>query len=172
VSAEERDGPSLATVRFGPAVDRWVGPVLVLSGLAMAAATVGVALDPGIGWPVVLLVVAMNVLTGGAVVALTYPLVYEVDMDEVRVRAGLLRYRFALADLARVALVTSLVSSSTAAWTMRRVVLVDRGGRSLEVGPADRDEFVAEVVARAPQLVEDRGAGRGRVWHDPGARRR
>jgi hypothetical protein len=159
-------------VRFGPAVDGWVVGVLVVAGLAMATATVAVALDPGVGLGALLLVVAINLLTGGAVVALAYPIAYEVDADEVRVRAGLTRYRVALADLARLALTTSLVSSTTAAWTFRRVRLVDRLGRVLEVGPADRLGFVAEVLARAPQLVEERGAGRARAWHDPAARRR
>jgi hypothetical protein len=159
-------------VRFGPAVDRWVVGVLVFSGLAMLTATVAVALDPGVGAEALLLVVAINLLTGGAVVVLAYPIAYEVDADEVRVRAGVLRYRVALAELTRVALNSSVVSSTTAAWTFRRVQLVDRRGHVLEVGPADRVGFVAEVLARAPQLVEERGAGRGRAWHDPSARRR
>lgn len=161
-----------AAVRFGPAVDRWVVVVLAFAGLAMLMATVAVALDPGVGTEALLLVVAINLFTGGAVVALAYPIAYEVDADEVRVRAGLMRYRVGLADLRRVALNTSVVSSTTAAWTFRRVQLVDREGRVLEVGPADRLGFVAEVLARAPHLVEERGAGRARAWHDPSARRR
>ena len=163
-----RDGP----VRFGPAVDRWVVVVLAFSGLAMVAATVAVALDPGVGVGPLLLVVAIDLLTVGAVFALAYPIAYEVDADEVRVRAGLLRYRVALADLRRVAMTTSLVSSTTAAWTFRRVQLVDGRGHVLDVGPADRIGFVAEVLARAPQLVEESGAGRARAWRDPTARRR
>ncbi len=159
-------GP-MEPVRFGPAVDRWVVVVLALAGLAMVVATAAVALDPGVGLTQLVLVVGINVLTGGAVVGLAYPIAYEVDADEVRVRAGLLRHRVALADLARVALTTNLVSSTTAAWTVRRVQLVDRRGGVLEVGPADRVGFVAEVVARAPQLVEERSAGRARAWHDP-----
>lgn len=161
-----------APVRFGPAVDRWVVVVLAFSGLAMVAATVAVALDPGVGVEALLLVLAINLLTAGAVVALAYPIAYEVDADEVRVRAGVMRYRVALADLKRVALTTSIVSSTTAAWTFRRVQLVDRRGRVLEVGPADRVGFVAEVLARAPHLVEERSAGRARAWGDPKARRR
>ncbi len=159
-------------VRFGPAVDRWVVAVLAFAGLAMVTATVAVALDPGVGVEMLLLVVAIDMLTGGAVVALAYPIAYEVDAAEVRVRAGLMRYRVALAELKRVALTTSLVSSTTAAWTFRRVQLVDRSGRVLEVGPADRVGFVAEVLARAPHLVEQSSAGRARAWHDPTARRR
>ncbi len=160
-----------APVRFGPAVDRWVVAVLAFAGLAMVGATAAVALDPGVGVEALLLVVAINLLTGGAVVALAYPIAYEVDADEVRVRAGVLRHRIALADLKRVALTTSVVSSTTAAWTFRRVRLVDRRGHVLEVGPADRVGFVAEVLARAPHLVEESGAGRARAWHDPSARR-
>jgi len=162
----------VAPVRFGPAVDRWLVVVLVASGMAMVAATVAVALDPGVGVGVVALVVAMNALTGGTVWALAYPIVYEIDLDEVRVRAGVLRHRMALVDLERVALSTSIVSSTTAAWTSRRVRLIGRGGRVLEVGPSDRSGFVAEVLARAPQLVEDVSIGRGRAWHVPNRDRR
>lgn len=160
----------MAPVRFGPAVDRWLVVVLVASGVAMVAATVAVALDGGVG--VLALVVAMNALTAGTVWALAYPIVYEIDLDEVRVRAGVLRHRMALVDLERVALSTSVVSSTTAAWTSRRVRLIGRGGRVLEVGPSDRSGFVAEVLARAPQLVEDVSVGRGRAWHAPNRDRR
>lgn len=159
-------GP-MEPVRFGPAVDRWVVVVLAFSGLAMVVATAAIALDPGVGVMQLLFVLAINLLTVGAVVALAYPIAYEVDAVEVRVRAGVLRHRVALADLRRVALTTSLVSSTTAAWTFRRVQLVDRRGRVLEVGPADRVGFVAEVLARAPQLVQERSSNRARAWHDP-----
>ena len=44
-------------------------------------------------------------------------------------------------------------------------------GRVLEVAPRDRVGFVAEVLARAPQLVEDASGGSQRAWHDPARER-
>lgn len=163
-------GARASAVRMGPAVDRWLVGVLVASGLMMVAAVVAVALDPDAGLGALLATTASVGVTAGLVVLLAYPIVYEVDLEEVRVRSGVLRFRVALADLARVELRTSALSSTTAAWTMRRLLLVTHGGATYELGPADRLAFVAEVLARAPHLVEDPSA-RGRAWHDAAARR-
>jgi len=158
-------------VRWPVQVDRWLVGVLAVSLVMTAAAPVAVALDPvdsGATWWVALTTLAIWAL----VPALTMPTRYELTLDELRVRSGLLRTRLRWADVARVELTTSLVSSTTAAWTFRRVALVTEGGRVLEVGPRDRLGFVAEVLARAPQLVEDGAAGRARAWHDPTRDRR
>lgn len=158
-------------VRMGPAVDRWIVAVLVFSAVAMVAAVVGVALDPDVGLGVALATAGGVLGTSGLVWLLAYPIVYEVDLEEVRVRSGVMRFRIPLRDLARVALHQSVLSSTTAAWTSRRLLLTTHAGATYELGPADRLGFLAEVVARAPQLVEDPGA-RGRVWVDAEARRR
>jgi hypothetical protein len=152
-------------------VDRWVFGVMSLAVLAMLAAPVAVVLDPDAGgafWWVALSTVAILAL----VPLLTLPTRYELTLDELRVRSGVLRTRVAWADLARVELTFSLVSSTTAAWTFQRVALVTAGGRVVEVGPRDRLGFVAEVLARAPQLVEDASGGPRRAWHDPARDRR
>jgi hypothetical protein len=152
-------------------VDRWVFGVMSLALLAMLAAPVAVALDPDAGgafWWVALSTAAILAL----VPLLTLPTRYELTLDELRVRSGVLRTRLAWADVARVELTFSLVSSTTAAWTFQRVALVTEGGRVVEVGPRDRLGFVAEVLARAPQLVEDPSGGPRRAWHDPARDRR
>lgn len=152
-------------------VDRWVFGILTVSVVAMLAAPVAVALDPDAGgafWWVALSTVAILAL----VPLLTLPTRYALTLDELRVRSGVLRTRLAWADVVRVELTFSLVSSTTAAWTFQRVALVTEGGRVLEVGPRDRLGFVAEVLARAPQLVEDASAGSGKAWHDPARDRR
>ncbi len=152
-------------------VDRWVIGVLTVSALAMVAVPVAVALDPtarGDFW----WVAAMTVAIWGLVALLTLPTRYELTLDELRVRSGVLRTSVRWADVVRVELTFSPVSSTTAAWTFQRVSLVARNGRTLEVGPRDRPGFVAEVLARAPHLVEAPGAARGRAWHDPARDRR
>ncbi len=152
-------------------VDRWVFGVLSVAVLAMLAAPVAVAFDPdarGALWWVVLSTAAILAL----VPLLALPTRYELTLDELRVRSGVLRTRLAWADVVRVELTFSLVSSTTAAWTFQRVALVTEGGRILEVGPRDRLGFVAEVLARAPQLVEDASAGPRSAWRDPARDRR
>ena len=165
------DGGASPAVLWPTQVDRWVFGVLTVSAVAMLAAPVAVALDPdarGAFWWVALSTVAILAL----VPLLTMPTRYELTLDELRVRSGVLRTRLAWADVVRVELTFSLVSSTTAAWTFQRVALVTEGGRVLEVGPRDRLGFVAEVLARAPQLIEDVSAGPRSAWHDPARDRR
>jgi hypothetical protein len=152
-------------------IDRWVIGIVAVSAVAMVAVPVAVALDPGARgdfWWVALMTIGILAL----VVVLTLPTRYELTLDELRVRSGVLRERLRWADVVRVELTFSLVSSTTAAWTFQRVSLVTQRGRVLEVGPRDRLGFVAEVLARAPQLVEVVGSSRGRAWHDPARDRR
>jgi len=165
------DGGADTVVNWPVHVDRWVFGVLAASLVVMVAAVVAVALDPDAGgalWWVALSTVAILAL----VPLLTLPTRYELTLEELRVRSGLLRTRLAWADVVRVELTFSLVSSTTAAWTFQRVALVTEGGRVLEVGPRDRLGFVAEVLARAPQLVEDASGGSQRAWHDSARDRR
>ena len=91
-------------------VDRWVFGVLSVSTVAILA----------------------------LVPLLALPARYELTLDELRVRSGVLRTRLAWADVVRIELTSSLVSSTTAAWAFQRVALVTEGGRVLEVGPRDR----------------------------------
>jgi hypothetical protein len=158
-------------MRWPVQVDRWVIGVLAVSALAMVTVPVAVALDPtasGDVWWVALMTIGIWAL----VVVLTLPTLYELTLDELRVRSGVLRTSLRWADVVRVELTFSPVSSTTAAWTFQRVSLVTQGGRVLEVGPRDRLGFVAEVLARAPHLVEVAGTARGRAWHDPARDRR
>jgi hypothetical protein len=83
----------------------------------------------------------------------------------------LTRSAIAWSALVRVEVVWSLVSNTTAGLSLRRVRLVGVRGRVLEVAPRDRPGFVAEVLARAPQLVEDASGGSQRAWHDPARER-
>lgn len=148
--------------------------LVVVVGLAfvgMGIATAAVAADPGardaLPW-----VLVVNLAIVATVLALGVPVRYDLTGEDLRVRSGLLRQAMAWRAVVRVELTFSLVASTTAAWTASRVLLIDERGRVLEVGPADRVGFVAEVLARAPQLVEDPRAGRQRAWHDPARERR
>jgi hypothetical protein len=154
-------------------LDPAVLAILVVSLLMMVGALVAVGLDPdarsSFGW-----VLALTLGTFGLVGALTLPTRYRLTLEALEVQAGLVRYRMAWPDVVRVSLAWSPVSSTTASWSFRRVRLVAADGRTLEVAPRDRIGFVAEVLARAPQLApESTSAGPSRVWVDhPRERRR
>jgi hypothetical protein len=150
--------------------DAWAVAIVVAALLGMLASGVAVWLDPG-ATEARLPVLVMNVVVLAGVWALMVPLRYELTMEELRVRAGLTRHAIAWADLVRVEVGWGFVSTTTAGLSLRRVRLVGVRGRVLEVAPRDRVGFVAEILARAPQLVEDPSAGPRRAWHDPARER-
>lgn len=144
--------------------------VLASAGVVTVAAPVAVWLDPAARdafWWAALVTVGV----WGLVVLLAVPTRYELTPSELRVRSGVLRTSLAWAELECVELVSSPVASTTAPWTARRVALVTREGRVLEVGPRDRLGFVDEVLARAPWLLEEPSVGPRRVWRGVGGPR-
>jgi hypothetical protein len=141
--------------------------ILVVALGAMATAFVAVWIDPDVSHQGRLTMLAFHLGLVALFRVLIVPTLYVLTLDDLGVEAGLTRYRLAWADLVRVEVGWSLTSSTTAAWTVRRVTLVPERGRALAVGPSDRLGFLAEVLARAPQLVPDPRAGHQRAWHDP-----
>jgi len=163
-------GTDAETLSWPVQHDAWVVVVVGMALLGMLGSVVSVWLDPGAtAARVPALVMSLVVLAGIRV--LMVPLRYELTLDELRVRAGLTRSAIAWSALVRVEVVWSLVSNTTAGLSLRRVRLVGVRGRVLEVAPRDRLGFVAEVLARAPQLVEDASGGPQRAWHDPARER-
>lgn len=163
---DARTSDTSATLSFGPGVGRWLLLVIGLVLLSMLG-TLRALWSEG-GWAVGLFLLLS--LGGIALVLLLIvPLRYTVDAEAIHVRAGVFRHRWALADLVRLEAGIGLVSSPTAGWTVHRVRLFGAGGRVMELGPADREGFVAAVLARAPQLLAEPPAssGRRRVWRDP-----
>ena len=152
-------------------LDPFLVAILAASLVAMVAALVAVWIEPASAGER-LAILAFYLGMAALFAVLVVPTRYELTLDELRVRAGLTRYRVRWDELVRVEVGWSLLSSTTAAWTMRRVRLVTRRGRVVEVGPRDRLGFVAEVLARSPQLVPHPNAGRQRAWHDPAHDRR
>jgi len=150
--------------------DPWAVAIVAGALLAMLGSAIAVWLDPGAGATRVPVLVMVVVVFAG-IWALMLPLRIEFTMEALRVRAGLLRRSIAFADLVRVESTWSLVSTPTSGLSLQRVRLVDVRGKVLEVGPRDRVGFLAEVLARAPQLVEDPSAGPRRAWRDPARER-
>jgi hypothetical protein len=163
VEASRDDATVVWPIELHPLTTGILGVALV----AMVAAFVAVWADPDVGIEGRLTMLAFHLGLVAVFRVLVVPTRYVLTLDELRVQAGLTRYRVAWAELVRVEVGRSLMSSTTAAWTVRRVTLVTERGRALAVGPRDRLGFLAEVLARAPQLVPDPQAGHRRAWHDP-----
>ena len=137
-----------------------------LAGLAVVAAAIAPLFDPMAAPSDLMITVGSSLGVALLVVALTWPLRYEMDLRELRVQSGLIRRRVALADVVRVETFVSPLASPTAPWTSRRVRVHADGRAHVDVGPADRTGFLAELLARAPQLQE-RSVGGRRIWLDP-----
>lgn len=152
--------------RIPVGIDRWVVVLLIVAAAAMLVSAVAPAFDPNASPSDLWISLSATLGVPALVAVFVVPLRYELTLDELRIRAGLFRYRLRLADLVRVQPYDSPLSSPTAPWTMRRVRMVDVRGRRIDVGPKDRTEFLAEVLARAPQLDERREGGRT-IWVDP-----
>lgn len=165
-----RDGAAseATTLTFGPGVDRWLLLLIGLVLLSMVGTFRALWADEGGRWAVGLFLL-LALAFFGLILLLTMPLRYTVDAEALQVRAGVLRYRWALADLVRLETGVGVVASPTAGWTVHRLMLLDAKGRSMELGPADRDGLVAALLARAPQLVAETPSSRAgrKVWRDP-----
>jgi hypothetical protein len=166
--SERDEGSVVWPIEFHPLM---TGILAVALG-AMVLAFVALWVDPDVSVEARLTMLVFYVGLAAVFRVLVIPTRYALTIDEIRVQAGLTRYRLAWADLVRVEAGWSLLSSTTASWTLRRVRLVTERGRTLELGPRDRLGFVAEVLARAPHLVPDPRAGHHRAWHDPLRERR
>jgi hypothetical protein len=160
--ASELDGP----LRIAVGVDRWMVGLLALAGPAVLVSGVAPAFDPSAAPGDLWISLSATSFVVALVAVFAVPLRYEATLEELRVRAGLFRYRMRFAEVVRLQAFDSPLSSSTAPWTMRRVRLTDARGRRIDVGPNDRTGFLAEVLARAPQLEERHEGGR-RFWIDP-----
>lgn len=157
---------SSVAIRFAPRVDRWIVGVVAVAGVATVVAGVAPLFDPNSTAGDLMVTLATSLAVLVAVLAVTVPLHYEVERDTLHVRAGVIRRSVALADVVRVETHQSPLASPTSPWTARRVRVITSAGRSIDVGPRDRTGFMAELLARAPQL-EERAVGARRVWIDP-----
>ena len=155
-----------ASVRFAPRVDRWVVVLVGIALVAMIAAGVAPLFDPAATASDLMATLGTALAVVVVTVALTVPTRYEMQRDTLHVQAGLVRQTVPLTEVVRVETHMSPLASPTSPWTSRRIRVVTVRGRRVDVGPEDRTGFMAELLARAPQL-EERVVGARRVWLDP-----
>ncbi|HOX46109.1 MAG TPA: PH domain-containing protein [Myxococcota bacterium] len=101
-----------------------------------------------------------GLLVCAAVLLLTWPVRYEITPEELRVRAGLVRWRLPLAWIRAARLSSNPLSAP--AWSLRRLRLDYRRPDGREgfqlLSPRDREAFLRELAAADPglELDEDR----------------
>jgi hypothetical protein len=88
----------------------------------------------------------------------TLPQYYEVRPDGLFIRQGWRKVLIAYADLTELQATTD--TRSAAVFSMDRMLVGTRDGRSLIIAPADQEGFLAAVAQRCPRL-ERKGSGLG-----------
>jgi hypothetical protein len=145
-------------VRFATKFDRWIVAVMILGAFASLVlpwlSLAGGPLHhpaPGwvrmLPWPIWIIVLVC-----------TLPQYYEVRPDGLFIRQGWRKVLIAYADLTELQATTD--TRSAAVFSMDRMVVTTRDGRSLIIAPADQEGFLAAVAQRCPHL-ERKGSGLG-----------
>lgn len=140
-----------AASRYRSKIDWWLGvllavPLVTAAGTAIALQFSGDAGAANGAWVALLGVVALYVVV-------VWPVVYELTDDAIVVRFGLMRSRITYRSLRGVKPTRSILASP--ALSLDRLAFDTGGSPAPMISPADRDGFLADLVARAPHLVRD-----------------
>ncbi|MFY9620774.1 MAG: PH domain-containing protein [Pyrinomonadaceae bacterium] len=140
-------------MRYQTRVDTWI--VVLLTGavalpIAIAAVSyVRMGTTPAVWLP--LLIAALIIVI---ILIVAVPTHYEVTMDRLLVRSGLLRWEVPLAEIESVTPTSNPLSSP--AWSLERLEVKWKGAgspQSLMISPQRTDEFLREVANRERTLV-------------------
>jgi len=140
-----------AVSRYRSKIDWSLGVLLVVPlvaafGTAIALQFGGDANAAIVGWMALLGVVTLYVVV-------VWPVAYELTDDAIVVRFGLLRWRIAYRSLRGVKPTRNIVASP--ALSLDRLAIDTGGSLAPMISPADRNDFLTDLVARAPHLVRD-----------------
>jgi hypothetical protein len=99
-----------------------------------------------------------------AILVCMLPQYYEVRPDGLFIRQGWRKVLIKYADLAE--LQTTMNTRSGAVFSMDRITVATRTGRTLIIAPADQQGLLAAVALRCPHL-ERKGSGLGSLLSSP-----
>ncbi|MEM6293591.1 MAG: PH domain-containing protein [Myxococcota bacterium] len=136
----------MKTLTFRSKVDLWLGAVVA----ALPGVMVWQAATSDVGWTSVFTVVLVYVVA-------LFPMRYELTDTELVVRAGLLRFRRAYATM--TAATPNRSPFSAPALSLDRLLIRSQGTLGVNISPADREAFLAELQQRAPHLVASNDGG-------------
>jgi hypothetical protein len=145
-------------VRFATKFDWWIVAAMLAGGLASlvlpwVSLGGGPLYHPAPDW-----VRLLPWVICPAVLLATLPQYYDVRAEGLFIRQGWRKVLIAYADLAEVEATTD--TRSAGVFSMDRMLVVTRGGKSWNIAPADQEGFLAAVGTRCPHL-ERKGSGLG-----------
>lgn len=136
-------------MRYRSKIDWWLAAIIVslpLVLLVLAAALVLVGeTEAALGIGLALLAVI------GVYVAVVWPVEYILEADALVVRFGLVRSRIPYSSIRSVR--ATRIPIASPALSLDRLAIDASRGLPVIIAPADRERFVAELAARAPQIA-------------------
>ena len=135
----------MKTLRFQSKIDTWLAVVLV----AAAGATFWGSVQSGQWFSTVVMTAVLGLLV--------FPMHYELQDDALVVRAGLIRYRRAYADI--TAAKPNRSPFSAPALSLDRLLISSKRGLGVNISPANREAFITALIERAPHLVRTEDGG-------------
>lgn len=133
--------------------DAWLAVVLGLTILSLGLATISLLLSPG---PLLgrLIPALLLFAAGGFVLWIWFGTSYTLTDQLLRIRSGPFRWRISLRAITAVEPTRNPLSSPALSLTRLRVR--SRGSAlGVMIAPVRRDEFLEDLVQRAPGLVRD-----------------
>ncbi len=141
------------SVIYKSKVDAWVAVLLVVAGLGMLAAGIAAAVSLGS-----VTAVAPIGIVALVILALMWPLYYEITDAELTIRAGVVRWHIPLSNIVRVRPSSSAVSSPALSLDRLEIAYEKNGAlKRVLISPADAENFLCDLRARAPQLHPSAG---------------
>ncbi|MFT5432805.1 MAG: hypothetical protein ACI9OJ_003508, partial [Myxococcota bacterium] len=137
----------MADSSFKSKVDWWVA--LILAAAPISVLAVLLALPSGQGWAGWLSLGLVAAIYGG----LVFPMRYVLTADALIIRFGLIRARIAYDDIRRVVPTRNPISSP--ALSLDRLHIDAGSPLGPNISPANKAEFLRELVARASHLTLD-----------------
>lgn len=128
-------------------VDAWIVGILVLSLGAAIAGVVVTGLQEGALRAAQGAFILLGV--GGFVVWVMTSTSYTLESDQLVVRSGPLRWKIPLADISSVEQARGFMRlKSGPSLSTDRLTITYRGGKQLNISPADKQGFLKEIAAR------------------------
>lgn len=135
-------------VSFSTKVDTWLALVLV-AALLVGSISTAAGMQAARTTAEAAAVLGMTLLAPLIVGVLSVPTRYELHREQLVIRSGILRYRYAYSDIRGVTPTHNPLSAP--AWSLDRL-RIDLPKRYALVSPADKSGFLLALSQRAPHL--------------------
>ena len=143
------------TKRYASKVDVWLALLILVPGLVLTIIASVKFWSDGFDDPATLPLLGISGFYWGVLVALAYPVHYELSTTTLRIHSGwVARFTIVLEAIDGARPTRSPLSA--AAWSLDRL-RIDYRSRGRQrytlISPAQRDAFLRDLLARCPQLT-------------------